>query len=133
MHMQVVTDLRNGNTLTLLLPSPEEQCLEGVPWGQAGVFFSPAFWKSRLWYATNVTTHAYLDYDTGENLHDEVAACLLGGHGITSEMAQAAYAALHARGLLTPGERRRHADIESVLLQPLSIPGNRTPVRYRFP
>lgn len=131
--MQVITDFRNGNTRTLLLPAPDAPCIEGVSWGQAGVFFSPAFWKSRLWYATNAVSNAYLDYDTGETLHDEVAACLLGGHGITSEMAQAAYAVLHARGLLAPGARRRHADIESALLQPLRIPGKPTPVRYRFP
>jgi thermostable 8-oxoguanine DNA glycosylase len=131
--MQVVTDLRNGNTRTLLLPAADAPCLTGVPWGQAGVFFSPAFWKSRLWYATNASHDAYLDYDTGETLHDEVAACLLGGHGITSEMAQAAYAVLHSRGLLVPGAKRRRKDIESALLQPLVIPGKRTPVKYRFP
>lgn len=133
MHMQVVTDLRNGNIKTLLLPDPKEACIEGVQWGQAGVFFSPAFWKSRLWYALNDNSNAYLDYDTGETLHEEVAACLLGGHGITSEMAQAAFAALHNRGLLAPGLKHRQRGIESVLLQPMTVSGSRTPTRYRFP
>lgn len=130
---QSVYDLSGDTVLELRLPAPNRPVLGKVRWGHPGALFSPAFWKAQAWYAKNRDKNAYLDYATGTSLSHEVAACLLGGHGITSEMAQAAFAALHEKRLLEPGVRDRRAKIETVLRIPRPLfPGER-PVRYRFP
>ncbi len=65
----------------------------------------------------------------GADLAEEVAACLLGGHGLPHQVGRAAFEAVRAAGLL----HRPAAPqvIEQVLRQPLRVgTGN---VRYRFP
>lgn len=69
-------------------------------------------------------------YQLGETLAEEVAACILGGHGIPAEIGLAAFASLRDAGLLHPT-----ADAEAIaafLRKPLLIPGRPRPVRYRF-
>jgi hypothetical protein len=65
----------------------------------------------------------------GRNLAEEVAACLLGGHGLPHQTGRAAFEAVRTAGLLT-GPVTPQA-IARVLRQPLQVSG-RT-VRYRFP
>jgi thermostable 8-oxoguanine DNA glycosylase len=69
-------------------------------------------------------------YRLGETLAEEVAACILGGHGIPAEIGLAAFANLREADLLRPA-----ADPEAIaacLREPLLIPGRPRPVRYRF-
>jgi N-glycosylase/DNA lyase len=69
-------------------------------------------------------------YRLGETLAEEVAACILGGHGIPAEVGLAAFASLRAAGLLRPpGDPTA---IEARLREPLLIAGRSRPVRYRF-
>lgn len=130
---QSVYDVIGDAVLELHLPSANSRLMGDIRWGHPGALFSPAFWKAQAWYAKNRDKNAYMDYATGTSLCHEVAACLLGGHGITSEMAQSAFAALHEKRLLEPGVRDRRTKIEAVLRIPRPLfPGER-PVRYRFP
>jgi thermostable 8-oxoguanine DNA glycosylase len=130
---QTIYDLLGDSVLELTLPSKDHPLSGGTCWGDAGVLFTPAYWKTQLWYAKNRNPLAYLDYATGTSLHDEVAACLLGGYGISAEMAQAAFAHLHQKGLLAPGKKRSAASIEKALRSPMRIGEKGRRIRYRFP
>lgn len=69
-------------------------------------------------------------YRLGQTLAEEVAACVLGGHGIPAEVGLAAFANLRDAGLLCPP-----GDPEAILdclREPLLIAGRTRPVRYRF-
>ena len=65
----------------------------------------------------------------GADLAEEVAACLLGGHGLPHQVGLAAFAAVRAAGLLHRPAASH--EIENVLRQPLQV-GAKS-VRYRFP
>ena len=101
--------------------------MQGVPWGLSHAPFTPAYWAAQWWYARSECNYA--DYRRGENLREEIAACLLGGHGITAEMNNAAFYRLRTLGLfdaLAPLEA-----FERALTEPLTVCGRR--LRYRFP
>lgn len=125
---QIVTDLVAGKLERLLLPAPHQEVMPGIPWGHAHALFHPAYWVAQLWYTKD--EDLYGDYRWSKGLREEVIACLLGGHGITSEMNAAAYEALRTAGLLgtrVPSE----AEVVAVLTKPLLV--NEKSSRYRFP
>src|SRR6266850_6882314 len=95
---QCVTALRDGNVEKLVLPSADKEVLPGVRWGRFDVFFTPAFWVSRAWIDGEQSEFAR--YSIGRTLREEVAACLLGGHGMPAEVCLAAYRRLRDRNLL---------------------------------
>lgn len=131
--MQIIYDQIGEKTLSLSLPSENTPVMPGIRWGNAGALFSPAFWKAQLWYAENRNKLAYLDYATGESLHEEVAACLLGGHGISSELAQAAFHCLRGSGFLVPKRRPSIVVLERALRKPMRPLGAMRSIHYRFP
>jgi thermostable 8-oxoguanine DNA glycosylase len=115
-----------GGIATLELPAPEDEALQGVPWGRFDVLFTPAFWAGRAWLSTldgERRTHRL-----GRTLREEIAACLLGGFGIPAEVGLAAFSRIRDRGLLD-GEPAA-ALLMTTLREPLRI-GERV-VRYRF-
>lgn len=67
-------------------------------------------------------------YNLGDSLDEEVAACILGGFGIPSEIALAAFRRLQARNLIAPNVPE--AELAECLEEPLVVGGRR--VRYRF-
>lgn len=69
-------------------------------------------------------------YRLGETLAEEVAACILGGHGIPAEIGLAAFVSLRDAGLLCLSADS--AAIAARLREPLLISGRPRPVRYRF-
>jgi N-glycosylase/DNA lyase len=97
-----------------------------VRWGQSWHLGSAAYWVSRC---RETARPEYL-HSFGATLVEEVAACVLGGHGIPAEIGLAAYAALRERGLFAEGVDPTGDELEAALREPLSI-GDRT-VRYRF-
>lgn len=102
--------------------------MNGVCWGDVGRPFTPAFWR---YYC--IATDAISDkrgYRLGQSLREEVAACLLGGHGISGELGVAAYRHLKREGLLNASGVKQ-ARLEEALRIPLNVNG-RT-VHYRFP
>ena len=111
-----------------MLPSPDAEVLPGLCWGRAHQPFTPAYWAAQFWHAQ--FNGGYGDYAWSGNLRHEVAACLLGGHGITYEMNRAAYERLRDTGLLDAVEADG-AGIEEQLRLPFVIMGRN--IRYRFP
>jgi N-glycosylase/DNA lyase len=71
------------------------------------------------------------DYALGKTLAEELAACVLGGHGVPAAVGLAAFYVVRDEGLLDGVPTA--VDLEKVLRAPLAVPGRRRPVHYRFP
>ena len=109
------------------LPSASSETLPGIPWGAIGAFPTPAYWAYQV--IARRVAGAHLSHRLGNTLQEEVAACLLGGHGIPAAVGLAAFQKLRALGLLTG------APDSPALLKALSEPialKNGNLVRYRF-
>lgn len=126
-NSQKVATLRNGMLEVLDLPAPDAEVLPGVPWGHFDQFFTPAFWRARLWIDGEHSDFA--NYKLGKNLREEVAACLLGGFGMPAEVGLVAFQRLMAKGLLDGTASA--SSIERALRRPLNIRGRQ--IRYRYP
>jgi N-glycosylase/DNA lyase len=115
-----------GHMQCLQLPEPTEDVITGVTWGLLEQIFTPAYWRSQVWLRQLETpaTHRL-----GETLEEECAACLLGGHGIPSEVGIAAFKQLKDEGLLQ-GKPASEATLFAALSVPLNI--NNRQIRYRF-
>lgn len=113
----------NGERL-LTLPDSETEVLPGIPWGSPGEYFTPAFWKAFAWKQEAF----YRPRAFGVTLKEELAACMLCGYGVPSELGVAAFERLRAENLLT-GQATAH-EIERRLSLPLELAGRR--IVYRF-
>ncbi|WP_455914662.1 8-oxoguanine DNA glycosylase [Pseudomonas syringae] len=108
-------------------PSPETEVVSGVKWGLIEAFPSPAYWAYQLWANTHL---AYpIIYKLGNTLTEEVAACLLGGHGIPAAVGLSAFAHLRIKGVFE-WDHWSEDMIFEVLSEPLKIDGKS--VKYRF-
>ncbi|WLT30926.1 hypothetical protein [Geothrix sp. PMB-07] len=126
--MQRISASVNGERLEKWLPDADEEVMPGVPWGQSHVLFTPAFWAACAWQQKSRPSHPP-NYRTGETLLEEVVFCLLSGHGVSAEMARAAFDHLKQHGVfhMTPTEE----EVSDLLRQRHSC-GDRK-MRYRFP
>ncbi|MDP2405911.1 MAG: hypothetical protein U1D36_10300 [Hydrogenophaga sp.] len=108
------------------LPPAHAEVMPGVAWGAVEAFPTPAYWAYQV-LARRITCTTIV-HKLGGDLVEEVAACLLGGYGIPSEVGLAAFRRLRDSGALRApaGE----AEIFELLSAPLDV-GDRT-VRYRF-
>lgn len=116
----------NGVVQTLIIPEPEAEVCPGVSWGSYDALFTPAFWKALWWLEQE---HGYnRSCRLGQNLSEEISACLLGGYGIPAQVGLAAFYRVRDCGLLltTPSAN----DLYEVLSQPLKV-GDKM-IRYRF-
>lgn len=109
------------------LPDRSAELLPGIMWGCSSELFTPAFWK----FQTSAAKAALAidSFKLGRSLIEEVAVCLLGGHGLPAELGLAAFYRLRDRKLL----RREVSqdEIEQALKEPLQLRGGFR--RYRFP
>jgi len=124
---QMALGIIAGEVRELLLPDPSKKLMEGVVWGEFDVFFTPAFWAVQAWLDSE--HNKYSSYKLGTSLQEEVAACLLGGHGIPSEVGLAAYRKVKEKGLLTK-ESLELEELTSVLKEPMDVCGRL--IQYRF-
>jgi thermostable 8-oxoguanine DNA glycosylase len=108
--------------------SPEEEVLPGVLFGREEWVPSPAYWAALA--AKENSFEAYIS-PSGTPLSEDVAFCLLGGHGIKMEINQAAWRQLKQAGFFAETSASDPGKIEEVLRQPLQIEGRQ--IRYRFP
>jgi thermostable 8-oxoguanine DNA glycosylase len=113
--------------MALELPLPTAEVMPGVLWGCASELFTPAFWKYQV-RASRVGTRSG-SFRLGRSLREEIAVCLLGGHGLPAELGLAAFYRLRDRQLLRPEVEQQ--ELESALSEPLSYEGRAR--RYRFP
>lgn len=124
---QVAFGIIDGEVKELALPDPGEKVMDGVPWGEFDTFFTPAFWVVQAWL--DGAQKRYSSYKLGNSLQEEVAACLLGGHGLPSEVGLAAFRSLRDKGLLHK-ESLTLDEVTEALREPLNVGGRE--VRYRF-
>ena len=108
--------------------------MPGLNWGSFEQFFTPAFWRAQVWF-DDMEAQAKGDprnaqsFCIGRSLREEVAACLLGGHGIPAEVGLAAFFRIRDAGLIER-ETPSILQIQHALNSPLEVDGRR--VRYRF-
>jgi len=126
--MQTMYAVLHGVACHLRLPSPESQLLPGILWGSFDELLTPAYWKGQAWQHERLGT--YDDFRLGRSLAEELAACLLGGHGMPAELGLAAYRRLRDRGLLETIPTI--AALEAALSEPFLMRRGATR-RYRFP
>lgn len=98
-----------------------------VHWWDCTRFGTPAFWVELTRQRPSPVT-----YQQGTTLLEEVAACLLGGYGITERMAAAAFIRVREAGFLT-GEPVEERTITATLSTPFPVGDTGRAVRYRFP
>lgn len=113
-------------TVQVELPPADAEVMPGVAWGAVEAFPTPAYWAYQV--LARRITGTTIAHKLGGDLVEEVAACLLGGYGIPSEVGLAAFRRLRDSGALRApaGE----AEILKLLSSPLDVGGR--PVRYRF-
>lgn len=125
---QTVYDCVGTTVEQKIFPDAGEEILPGIRWGLCEALFTPAYWASQWWFRRHGWD--YTDYRRGVTLREEVAACLLGGHGITAEMNDAVFARLRDQGMLLSPAPSLEA-LTAALASPVQL-GARS-VRYRFP
>ncbi len=108
------------------LPAPSVELLPGLSWGALEAFPTPAYWAYQVLARRALAGPPR--HRLGQTLAEEVVACLLGGHGISSEIGLAAFRRLKSSSLL--GNTPTAAVLEAALRQPLTIDGR--DVHYRF-
>jgi thermostable 8-oxoguanine DNA glycosylase len=124
---QTASLLTRTGIIQVEMPSPDELLMGSVRWGAFDVFPTPAYWQYQV--VARRLAGRPAGYKLGRTLAEEVAACLLGGHGIPATVGLAAYQRLQERGAFDsrpPSE----ASIEEWLKEPLQM-GSRQ-VHYRF-
>lgn len=125
---QRVFALVEGEVQEIVLPAPDAEVLPGVHWGLAEEFLTPAYWA--LQTRAGACCDDVFGDPRGSSLWDRIAFCLLGGHGITYEVNDAAFERLNQAALFG-GATPSLDEVEELLREPLSVNGR--PVRYRFP
>lgn len=109
------------------LPHPRTELMPGLEWGEVDVIGTPAFWAYSA--ALHRDSARYRPLPIGCSLHEEIAACMLCGHGIKSEVGMAYFDRLRSLGFLNRPPSA--AQFETVLRKPACVNGRE--VRYRFP
>jgi hypothetical protein len=109
------------------LPSCDEEVIPGVVWGRVDELFTAAYWLGQYWLREDESLPT--GHRIGQTFHEEVVACMLGGHGIPAEVGLAAFERLRDLGLITEPDVTPEA-IAHHLRRPLAI-GNRQ-ITYRF-
>lgn len=124
---QTAALITRTGSIQIEFPSPDEPLIKSVRWGTIDAFPTPAYWLYQV-IARRLAGRP-VGYKLGRTLAEEVAACLLGGHGIPAPVGIAAYEKLRKLGALAevpPSE----AQFAAWLHEPLQV-GQRL-VRYRF-
>lgn len=125
--MQSATIFSGNSTIQISLPDPASEVVPGVRWGAVEAFPTPAYWAFQA-YAQRLGNKP-IKYKLGNTLTEEIAACLLGGHGIPASVGVAAFKHLRSMGVLE-GLPASEDQLLQILEQPIQVNGRS--VRYRF-
>jgi N-glycosylase/DNA lyase len=109
------------------LPSEVEEVVPGLKWGAIDAFPTPAYWKYQA--LARRIQGVPIRYRLGRTLTEEIAACLLGGHGIPASIGLTAFEHLKERGAFG-GDTPDESALGSWLSEPIKR-GDRA-VHYRF-
>lgn len=111
------------------MPLATDEVLPGVPWGDPWVLFTPSYWLAHAWMS-DLDAKADSNYRARDGVVGELGFCLLGGYGITAELATAAYERCQRLGLFDRYETRPEPWV--VALSSRFQVGSRE-VKYRYP
>ena len=125
--MQNVCVTVGAAQVSIDLPPPGLEVLPGVVWGRVEYFPTPAYWAFQV-LARRFSAQP-IQYKLGKTLREEVAACLLGGHGIPARMGLLAFEHLRSKNALT-GDPPSEEKLKVWLAEPMPVNGRH--VRYRF-
>lgn len=117
----------DANSIEYTLPHQDNEVMPGIKWGDYCQLYTPAFWKYMYLYLA--PSHEKNTHRLGENVIEEVIACLLGGYGIPSEMGLLAFKRLKDASLIYQGVSFQ--EIENALSTPFIVNDNKQ-VKYRF-
>lgn len=107
---------------------PNENVLPGVRYGRADEILSPAYWEMRC----KVSDMTQIDFvNRHGSLEEEIGFCLLGGYGVTLEVATAFFKKLKLEGVFEPSANFTEQQILKMLEEPAKVKGR--PHKYRFP
>jgi thermostable 8-oxoguanine DNA glycosylase len=106
----------------------DDEVVPGVRWGRSDQVPSPAFWLTLAEKAAGIVEDFV---NSAGSLAEEVGFCLLGGHGVTAEIAYAAFERLRGAGVFVIGASPKVEQIYALLSFPLQVAGRK--IRYRFP
>lgn len=123
---QEIVALIGSTTYKVNIPDPNVELFDGVYWGETCTLFTPAYWKALA--CIEKENKIRRNHRMGQTLSEEIAACLLGGYGIPSEVGLAAYNRVKDWGLLSRCPSAKECYM--ALAEPLKLK-NKT-VRYRF-
>lgn len=107
---------------------PEDEVVPGVRFGREDELLTPAYWAMRCATADPADIDFVNRHGTFE---EEIGFCLLGGFGVTVEVATAFFERLRTRGAFEEGAVVPEADLFAMLDEPALVCGR--PHRYRFP
>ena len=111
------------------LPEPETELLPGVRWGQYWEAFTPAYWLAQYWMHGLDRVERSPHHAKGDVVQ-ELVFCMLGGFGISAELATAMFSACNSAGLIS--RRETSVDIwQEQLRQPVLV--NERMQHYRYP
>lgn len=126
---QVVRYWIDNSEIQRELPDADDEVVLGVQWGEPWALFTPAYWASQLWMSGyNGVSHS--PYKARGSLNEEIVFCMLGGYGITAELATAAFEACRDSQLISQLDASEDAWLEQ-LMKPLHI--NDRQQHYRYP
>ncbi|ENW94084.1 hypothetical protein [Acinetobacter dispersus] len=125
--MQLGVIFLDKTNISLEFPSPNCEVIPGVKWGAIETFLSPAYWAFQVY--SQRLNGSKINYKLGATLKEEVAACLLGGHGIPSQVGISAYHHLKNQGVFS-GVKTSEQDIYNLLSEPIDVGGKK--IKYRF-
>lgn len=107
---------------------PDDCVLPGVRYGRADKLLSPAYWQMRC-EVSDVTRIDFINRHG--SLEEEVGFCLLGGYGVTLEVATAFFNKLKNEGVFEPNTNFSEEMIFKMLSERTNVNGK--PHKYRFP
>lgn len=131
MHISAIDETVLIDTLLQTLtgiPNPDKEVMPGIKWGHYGQLYTPAYWKIQYEMYHN-DQEFIIDYKLGSNILEEVVACLLGGHGLKSEIGLAAFERLRVRNQIKLNVD--YTEINTSLKEAFCLNG--TNIHYRFP
>lgn len=126
--MQTVRVAEGAEIRKVPLPDPDEEVMPGVRWGRVEEIGAPSFWAAIARIGPDPLGGRFA---TGDTLAEEVGFCLLGGHGVTFEVAAAAFERLRSAGAFDLRRPLRKDEVERLLRRPMMVGGRS--IRYRFP
>lgn len=126
--MQTAYYYNNHREYSLSIPDEHKTIMDSLHWGKFEEFFTPAFWYAQTWFL-ELNNAPLLQYKLGDTFKEEVIACLLGGHGIPSEVGNAKFKQFRQSNLLDKSNVSLY-DIEAIMQLPINENGKEK--KYRF-